>query len=83
VQPDFTALARCKLKIGGTLHLATDWADYAEQMRAVLTHTEGLENAAGAGNYAPPPAARRLTRFEQRGQRLGHEVRDLVFRRHT
>lgn len=83
VQPDFTALARRKLKIGGTLHLATDWADYAEQMLAVLTNAEGLENVAGAGNYAPRPPARCLTRFEQRGQRLGHEVRDLVFQRHT
>jgi tRNA (guanine-N7-)-methyltransferase len=83
VQSDFTALAQRKLKIGGTLHLATDWTDYAEQMLAVLTNTEGLENAAGAGNYAPRPPERRLTRFEQRGQRLGHEVRDLVFQRHA
>ena len=81
VQPAFIALLGRKLKPGGTLHLATDWEDYAQQMLALLSVAEGFENAAGPGRYAPRPEARPLTRFERRGQRLGHGVRDLVFRR--
>jgi tRNA (guanine-N7-)-methyltransferase len=81
VQPEFIALLRRKLQLGGTLHLATDWEDYAQQMLALLSVAEGFENAAGPGQYVPRPEARPLTRFERRGQRLGHGVRDLVFRR--
>jgi tRNA (guanine-N7-)-methyltransferase len=81
VQPEFIALLRRKLKPGGTLHLATDWEDYAQQMLALLSVAEGFENAAGPGQYVSRPETRPLTRFERRGQRLGHGVRDLVFRR--
>jgi tRNA (guanine-N7-)-methyltransferase len=81
VQPEFVALLCRKLKPGGTLHLATDWEDYARQMLAVLSVAEGFENVAGPDQYAPRPEARPRTRFERRGQRLGHGVRDLVFRR--
>lgn len=81
VQPDFVQLVRHKLKPGGVLHLATDWEDYAQQMMAVLSQTPGLENLAGPGNYAERPTERPLTRFERRGRRLGHGVRDLCFRR--
>ncbi len=81
VQPEFIALLHRKLKLGGTLHLATDWEDYAQQMLALLSVAEGFENVAGPGQYLPRPEARPLTRFERRGQRLGHGVRDLVFRR--
>lgn len=81
VQPEFIALLRRKLKLGGTLHLATDWEDYARQMLALLSAAEGFENVAGQDQYAPRPAARPRTRFERRGQRLGHSVWDLVFRR--
>jgi len=66
---------------GGTLHVATDWAPYAEEIMATLTATEGLENTAGPGRYATRPPERPMTRFERRGERLGHPVRDLVFRR--
>lgn len=81
VQPEFIALLRRKLKLGGMLHLATDWEDYAQQMLALLSAAEGFENAAGQDQYVPRPEARPRTRFERRGQRLGHGVRDLVFRR--
>lgn len=79
LQPEFAALLAMKLKAGGQLHFATDWRDYAEQALAVLTACPGLENS--AAGYAPRPAARPATRFEQRGLKLGHEVFDLVFRR--
>jgi tRNA (guanine-N7-)-methyltransferase len=81
VQPEFIALLYRKLLPGGTLHLATDWEDYARQMLAVLSAAEGFENVAGQDLYAPRPEARPQTRFERRGHRLGHGVRDLVFRR--
>lgn len=79
IQPPFAALLSGKLKPGGTLHTATDWRDYAEQMLAVLSAEPLLENI--TAGYAPRPAYRPLTKFEQRGLRLGHEVWDLVFRR--
>ncbi|HID49855.1 MAG TPA: tRNA (guanosine(46)-N7)-methyltransferase TrmB [Chromatiales bacterium] len=81
VQPEFVRLVRRKLKIGGVFHLATDWADYADHMLEVLDGQEGLENTAGTGHFTPRPGSRPLTKFEQRGQRLGHEVRDLVYKR--
>jgi tRNA (guanine-N7-)-methyltransferase len=81
VQPEFAQLVRRKLKVGGRWHLATDWEDYAQHMLAVLGAAEGFENVAGPGQFAPRPAGRTLTRFERRGQRLGHGVRDLEFRR--
>jgi len=81
VQAAFVALLARKLKPGGWLHLATDWEDYARQMLAVLSAAEGFENAAGQNQFAPRPETRPHTRFERRGQRLGHGVRDLIFRR--
>jgi tRNA (guanine-N7-)-methyltransferase len=70
-----------RLKTGGVLHLATDWEDYARQMMAVLSATAGLSNAHGEGQFAPRPEHRPLTKFEVRGERLGHGVWDLEFRR--
>jgi tRNA (guanine-N7-)-methyltransferase len=75
VQPEFAALAARKLAPGGILHAATDWPEYAEQIAAVLTSSELFEEAARGF------AARPVTKFESRGRRLGHAVRDLVFRR--
>ena len=80
VQAEFVALLARKLKTGGLLHLATDWEDYAQHMLAVLSAEEGFENVAGPNQYALRPETRPHTRFERRGQRLGHGVRDLVFR---
>lgn len=79
VQPAFVELLRHKLKNGGRLHMATDWEDYARHMLAVMRAAPGYVNAASEGEYSPRPPARPLTRFEQRGQRLGHDVWDLVF----
>lgn len=81
VQPEFTQLVHRALRPGGFLHMATDWEHYAEQMLQVLSEAEGFENSAGRGNFSPRPSDRPLTHFEQRGQRLGHGVWDLIFRR--
>ncbi len=79
LQPPLVASLAERLKPGGYIHCATDWENYAEQMLAVLSAEPLLENTAEA--YAPRPAYRPLTKFEQRGLRLGHGVWDLVFRR--
>ena len=79
IQAPFIAALVQKLKPGGYLHAATDWQDYAEQMLAVFTAEPQLQNT--AVDYAPRPAYRPLTKFEQRGLKLGHGVWDLVFRR--
>lgn len=79
IQAPFVAQLVQKLKPGGYLHVATDWQDYAEQILAVLGAQPLLENT--AKDYAPRPAYRPLTKFEQRGIRLGHGVWDLVFSR--
>lgn len=81
VQPDFLAQVTRSLRPAGCLHMATDWQDYAEHMLAVVSQVPGLENVAGEGRYAPRPENRLLTRFERRGQELGHKVWDLVYRR--
>ena len=70
-----------KLKIGGILHLATDWMDYAYQMMEVLSNTPSWSNVAGVGLFAPRPLTRPMTKFEQRGIRLGHQTWDLIFKR--
>jgi tRNA (guanine-N7-)-methyltransferase len=79
IQPPLVALLASRLAPGGYLHLATDWQDYAEQMLAVLSAEPQLANT--ATDYAPRPESRPLTKFEQRGIRLGHGVWDLVYRR--
>lgn len=81
IQPGFVDLVVARLRPGGTLHLATDWEPYAEQMLHVLSANPLLRNTSNDGAYAPRPASRPLTRFEQRGARLGHGVRDLLFTR--
>lgn len=81
VQPDFSALVAHKLALGGCFHLATDWPAYAEHMLTVLSHTEGLVDASGTAQFQKLVAERLSTRFEQRGRKLGHEVRDLVYLR--
>lgn len=79
IQPEFVQHLRRKLKPGGVLHLATDWENYAEHMLTVMSGAEGFRNLADAGGYSPRPDWRPLTKFEQRGQRLGHGVWDLLF----
>ncbi|MCU7796666.1 MAG: tRNA (guanosine(46)-N7)-methyltransferase TrmB [Candidatus Thiodiazotropha sp. (ex Myrtea spinifera)] len=81
VRPEFADLLHRTLKPGGVLHMATDWENYAHHMMEVLTAHQGFRNQAAAGQFSPRPASRPLTKFEQRGQRLGHGVWDLFFER--
>jgi tRNA (guanine-N7-)-methyltransferase len=81
IQPPFVTQLITKLKPGGVLHLATDWEHYAQQMMEVLSATDGLTNTCGAGQFSPRPEYRPLTKFELRGERLGHGVWDLIFSR--
>lgn len=79
IQSPFIAQLVKKLKIGGYIHVATDWEDYAVQVLAVLSAEPLLQNT--CADYAPRPAYRPLTKFEKRGLNLGHGVWDLVFTR--
>ncbi len=80
VQADFLKLIASRLRPGGIFHTATDWEDYAQHMMRVLTAaSDYFENCAGTGHYTPRPEDRPLTKFEQRGQKLGHGVWDLKF----
>jgi tRNA (guanine-N7-)-methyltransferase len=79
IQPPFVALLASRIAPGGTLHGATDWQPYAEQMLEVLSAEPLLANT--AEGYAPRPDYRPLTKFETRGLALGHGVWDLVFKR--
>ena len=79
LQPPLVALLASRLAAGGYVHVATDWEEYAEQVLAVMRGEPLLENT--ADGFAPRPASRPETRFESRGLRLGHGVRDIVFRR--
>lgn len=81
IRPEFVSLLVTRLKPGAILHLATDWADYAEQMLAVLCAERQLENC--APGFAQRLESRPMTKFEQRGLRLGHRVYDLLFRKRT
>lgn len=81
IQSPFVAQLIPKLKSGGIVHLATDWEDYAQQMMEVLGAAEGLSNTCGDGQFASRPEYRPMTKFELRGERLGHGVWDLVFAR--
>ncbi len=89
IQPPFVALLASRLAPGGYLHCATDWEHYAVQMLDVLSREPLLANSVGetavgetaaqCRGFAPRPAWRPLTKFESRGLRLGHGVRDLLF----
>jgi len=79
IQPQLVALLASRIAPGGYLHCATDWQDYAVQMLDVLAAEPALRNA--ADGYAPKPDWRPLTKFEQRGLKLGHGVWDLLFRK--
>lgn len=81
VQPPFVASVARVLAPGGVFRLATDWQPYAEQMLEVLGASPCFENLAPDGGYAPRDPERAATRFERRGERLGHGVWDLSFRR--
>jgi tRNA (guanine-N7-)-methyltransferase len=79
IDASFAGLAAGKLRVGGILRLATDWREYAEQMLAVCNATAALESLSPDLTYVPRPAFRPPTRFERRGERLGHGVWDLAY----
>lgn len=79
VRASFISLLLKKLSVGGYFHAATDWQNYAENMLEVLSADPGLINNSESGDYCQRPEYRPLTKFEQRGIRLGHGVWDLIF----
>lgn len=79
IQREFIELLKNKLKVGGLIHLATDWQEYAEHMIEVLNQTQGLKNLASDNRFIPRPEDRPLTKFEQRGLKLGHGIWDIQF----
>ncbi len=81
IQPGFARLVTERLIVGGTLHVATDWEDYAMDIMDVLSRVEGLRNQAGDKCFVQRPSYRPATKFECRGQALGHRVWDLLFAR--
>jgi tRNA (guanine-N7-)-methyltransferase len=83
VRPEFVNLVASRLEQGGRVHLATDWADYAEQMMAVLSAEPRLRNvfADEPGGWAPRPDWRPLTKFESRAESVERPSRDLIFER--
>ncbi|OOF00439.1 tRNA (guanosine(46)-N7)-methyltransferase TrmB [Salinivibrio sp. IB643] len=81
VQLPFAEMVRDKLKMGGVFHMATDWENYAEHMIEVMEVAPHYQNIAKEGYYVPRPEERPLTKFEQRGQRLGHGVWDIKYTR--
>ncbi len=81
LQPAFVDRIARKLKTGGRFHMATDWEPYARHMLKVMQSTTGFVNCDDAGSYSKRPAYRPVTKFEHRGQQLGHGVWDLVYQR--
>jgi len=79
LQPEFIDLVHDKLKVGGVFHMATDWQDYAEYMQRIMASVAGFINQETTGKFSPKPAYRPTTKFERRGQRLGHGVWDLLY----
>lgn len=79
VQPEFVDLTKRKLTTGGYFHAATDWEHYAHHMLKVLSAANGLTNSSRIGRFCDRPEHRPMTKFEQRGIRLGHGVWDLIF----
>jgi len=81
VQSEFAELVLSRLQPGGCFHMATDWEPYAEHMAEVMNTTKGYVNTAQTGNYVARPEYRPVTKFETRGQKLGHGVWDLIYER--
>ena len=81
IQDSFLDLLATRLKPGGVLHLATDWVPYALHMLECLQRNAHFENCSATGDYVPRYGDRAQTRFERRGERLGHDVHDIAFRR--
>jgi tRNA (guanine-N7-)-methyltransferase len=83
IQLPFVSRLALKLKLGGYLHCATDWKNYAQNMLEAFHAEPLLRNLSAIGAYVPRPAHRPVTKFERRGQQLGHGTWDLIFERHA
>ena len=81
VQAPFAEKIRSKLAVGGVFHMATDWQPYAKHMLGVMNRVADYKNLSSTNDYVPRPETRPVTKFEKRGQRLGHGVWDLMFER--
>ena len=81
VQPEFVQKLRPKLKENGVFHMATDWQAYAEHMLEVMNNATGFATDFTETGFAPRPDYRPITKFEKRGERLGHGVWDLLFKK--
>lgn len=81
IQPEFVDLLATRIAADGILHLATDWQPYADHMLEVMQTCADFENLSADGDYCERPEWRPSTKYEERGKRLGHEVRDLLYRR--
>ena len=81
VQPAFINLLAHRVTLGGFCHLATDWAPYAHWMLEVFSQSAAWENTSPDADFVPRPPRRPITKFETRGERLGHAVFDLVYLR--
>ena len=81
VQAPFVELVADRLRCGGVLRFASDWQPYADAVLEVLNANAQLHNLADDGTFVPRPTERTPTRFEKRGERLGHDVWDLAFER--
>ena len=79
VQTSFLDLLTKKLKNNGIVHIATDWENYAEHIMETLESHSHFKNCAGDHIYSERPEQRPLTKFENRGQKLGHGVWDIIF----
>ena len=80
IQPNFVSLLTARMKPNAYLHIATDWENYAEHILQVLNREDRLINT--VSDYALRPSYRPLTKFEERGLKLGHTIRDIIFRKH-
>lgn len=81
VQPEFVTLVASRLQEGGIFHLCTDWTPYGEQMLEILQGCPLLKNLSPTATYVEQPTWRPETKFERRGERLGHDVHDLLFQK--
>ncbi|VFP87413.1 tRNA (guanosine(46)-N7)-methyltransferase TrmB [Candidatus Erwinia haradaeae] len=81
VQVLFAKLVLSKLELNGIFHLATDWKDYAEHVLQVMNSIKGYQNQSTSGKWITRPVSRPITKFERRGQQLGHDIWDLMFKK--
>jgi len=79
IQPSFVRALASRMRLGAILHLATDWEPYAEHMLEVIGGVEGLTNLSASDGFSDKPEWRPETKYEKRGERLGHTVKDLLF----